>query len=85
VKKARAASEQVKKWKDQEGFKPEQVITLKVQGNPKRAGAALRFNFYKDGMTVAQYQETMKSNGGTPKLAMADMRWDFAKGYIDIK
>jgi hypothetical protein len=85
AKGTKKVSGTVAKWRAQDAFQPGQKIHLLVQGNPKRRGAAERYAEYKEGMTVAQYQEAMKAKGSSPKLAMADMRWDYAAGFIDIK
>jgi hypothetical protein len=82
---AKKLSETVIKWRAQPKFEPSQKITILSEGNPKRGTAAKRFAFYKNGMTVAQYQEVMAQNEGSARLAMADMRWDFVAGFINIK
>ena len=72
-------------WRAQAKFEPTQKITLLVQGNPKRRTAATRYAFYKNGMTVGQYQDVMSKNNGSAKQAMVDMRWDYVSKFIDIK
>lgn len=57
-------------------FKDDMKITILVEGNPKRAGAAARFALYKKGMTVAEYLAA----GGT----MADIRWDVKQEFISV-
>lgn len=78
-------SETTIKYRAQPKFDVNKKITLKVTKNPKSRGAAQRFSFYKNGMTVGEYQEVMKANGSSPKLAMDDMRWDYVSGFIDIQ
>lgn len=55
------------------------VITILATYNPKRknSGGHARFELYKDGMTVAEYVAI----GGKA----ADIRYDIAKGNIEIK
>jgi hypothetical protein len=48
--------------------------------NPKRANAAKRFTYYKDGMSVADYIKKV----GDRVLAVADVRWDTKKGWIKL-
>lgn len=79
-------SDTVVKWRAQDGFKPEQVITLLSKDNPKRRGAGQRFALYKDGMSVQAYIDVMKeSMKRTAKQTMGDIRWDFAAGFISVK
>ena len=72
-------------WRAQAKFEPTQKITLLVQGNPKRRTAATRYAFYKNVITVGQYQEVISKNCGSSKQAMVDMRWDYVSKFIDIK
>jgi hypothetical protein len=79
-------SDTVVKWRAQDGFKPEQVITLLSKDNPKRRGAGERFAKYTDGMSVQAYIDVMKeSMKRTAKQTMGDIRWDYAAGFISIK
>jgi hypothetical protein len=79
-------SDTVVKWRAQDGFKPEQVITLLTKDNPKRRGAGDRFAKYTDGMSVQAYIDVMKeSMKRTAKQTMGDIRWDYAAGFISIK
>jgi len=59
-------------------FKDEQVVTLLVDYNPKRAGSAsnLRFENYEDGATVA---DTLKAG-----VTSGDLSWDVEHGLIKI-
>jgi hypothetical protein len=52
-------------------------IKVIVKENPKRAAAADRFALYKNGMTVDEYLEA----GGK----RADVNWDVAQGFIEVK
>ena len=77
-------------------FNDDHIITLKVQDNPKnpRNGATggqarswLRFNLYKDGMTVRQYKDAVAQAGaavGPKGYAAADLIWDTQHGFISI-
>jgi len=69
------------------------VITLNVAENPKikfgHNGAPLksyvRFNLYRDGMTVAEYKTlVLGSAAGGKGYAAADLIWDTARGFITI-
>ncbi len=52
-------------------------ITIKSKSNPKRGTAAVRFDLYKNGMTVEAY---IKAGG-----AIRDVRWDVKQNFISIK
>jgi hypothetical protein len=80
-------SDTVVKWRAQDGFKPEQVITLLRKDNPKRRGAGERFAKYVDGMSVQAYIDVMKGQtpSRTAKQTMGDIRWDVASEFISIK
>jgi len=77
-------------------FNDDHIITLRVSGNPKnpRNGATggqarswLRFNLYKDGMTVRQYKDAVAQAGaavGPKGYAAADLIWDTEHGFISI-
>jgi hypothetical protein len=84
AKKARKFSETFIKWKALKNFPVEAKISLLVKENPKRMDAARRFSFYKEGMTVAQYLAVTKEHNIRPALANADIRWDYAAGYIMV-
>jgi hypothetical protein len=77
-------------------FNDDHVITLRVTANPKnpRNGATggqarswLRFNLYKDGMTVRQYKDAVAAAGvavGPKGYAAADLIWDTEHGFIAV-
>ncbi len=52
-----------------EDFRPFQVITILPNGkpNPKRQDAKRRFDLYKDGMTVQEYEHTPRSTQMTQR------------------
>lgn len=52
-------------------------ITILVEGNPKKGTAAVRFDLYKNGMTVGKYIEL----GGQ----LRDCAWDSKVGFISVK
>jgi hypothetical protein len=85
VKKPRDHSPTYKAWKTIKNFPAEAKISLIATGNPKRRDAARRFDFYKEGMTVAEYLAITKENGITNTLANADIRWDHAAGFIKVE
>jgi hypothetical protein len=74
-------------WRAQKAFEPTLKIYLLRKDNPKRAKAAVRFSLYKDAMTVQQYIDIMKDQtpSRTAKATMADIRWDVAAGFIEVK
>jgi hypothetical protein len=81
-------SEQVVRWRDTENPDTKAKITISAEAakvNPKKRGAATRFSIYKTGMTVADYIEASKKAGNSGALAMADVRWDMAAGFISVK
>lgn len=53
-------------------------VKLLVKENPKRGASRIRYNHYKDGMTVGEYVEKAGSKG------MADIRWDLEHGFIAL-
>ena len=55
------------------------VITVLVEGNPKKRTAAARFEKYKTGMTVQEYIDAI---GGDVTLGVNDVLWDSGKGWI---
>jgi hypothetical protein len=59
-------------------FKPDQVIKVLAEKNPKRAGSATagRFELYENGMTV----EAALAAG----ITTADLDYDNKKGFISI-
>jgi hypothetical protein len=67
-------------------FAPEQVIHLKVESNPKKPSGKsyARFALYEDGMTVAQYVQRSVEAGNKETVAIADLRWDTARKFIEV-
>jgi hypothetical protein len=67
-------------------FSPEQVIHVKVESNPKKPSGKsyTRFALYEDGLTVAQYVQRSVDAGNKESLAYADLRWDVARGFIEV-
>lgn len=57
-------------------------IVVLADGNPKKRDCARRFDLYraKGGQTVAGYVAAV----GDRRLALADIRWDAAKGWIRV-
>jgi membrane protein involved in colicin uptake len=53
-------------------------IKILTKDNPKRGASRIRYNHYRDGMTVADYVERAGSKG------MADIRWDLEHGFIQL-
>jgi hypothetical protein len=89
---------QVQRWKALVASKAyadgKGIITLTQAGRgdkPKRnkgtskLGALDRFRLYKDGQTVAEYTALVKEKGSTAAQGMDDVRWDVAKGLIEVK
>ena len=56
------------------------VIYVKVQGNPKKAEAATRFGYYRDGLTVEGYIKAV----GDRRQALRDLAWDVRKGWVEV-
>jgi hypothetical protein len=64
------------------------TITLTDKGradNPKRKNALAKFKLYRNGMSVAEYIEASHKFGTSKATAQADIRWDVAKGLIEVK
>jgi hypothetical protein len=60
-------------------FPSEGVITLRVEGNPKRKGSKSYDRFkYRNGMTVSQ---AIAQEGGP---TYADLKWDSEHGFIAV-
>jgi hypothetical protein len=83
--KTKKLSEQTKKWKNTPAFELTQVITKVAKDNPKSRNAAVKFALYEEGMTVGAYIEKSHKAGTTKAMAMADVRWDHAAGFITVK
>lgn len=62
------------------GVKDTDVIRIHAKGNPKKGTAAVRYNHYKDGMTVKDYIDAV----GDRKQALRDMAWDRKQGWISF-
>jgi hypothetical protein len=62
------------------------TVTLLVAGNPKKPGSAsaARFALYKNGITVAAYQQAVVAAGQPLRLAAADLLWDQRHGFIKL-
>lgn len=58
-------------------FDPSMKITVSVDKNPKRGGAAARFDLYAKNNTVEKYLAA----GGL----MADIRWDVKQAFIKVE
>ena len=58
--------------------RPTDVIRLLVDANPKSGKSRLRFDRYRDGMTVSEYREVIRSTLGSEEAAKceADLKWD---------
>ena len=56
-----------------------------AQGNPKGQGSAKQFDLYRDGMTVQQYVEAVLDDGGTERVALLDICWDFNHQFITLR
>lgn len=62
------------------------TITDKGRGEkPKAKNALAKFRLYRDGMSVAEYIEASHKFGTSKATAQADIRWDVAKGLIEVK
>ncbi len=68
-------------------FTDQQVIRLKVAGNPKRPSGKsyVRFGLHQDGLTVAEYVQKSVDAGNKAALAHDDLRWDAAHGFIEVE
>lgn len=87
AKKERKQSETVTLWKAQKDALPANAkITVKPEylaSNPKKRGAGVRFSWYKNGQSVAEYCKLSKDNGHSG--AESDVKWDIAAGFITIE
>ena len=59
-------------------------VKVLAEGNPKRGKSAERFALYADARTVADYVAACTKAGYTRAKALADVRWDAAKGLIEV-
>jgi hypothetical protein len=60
------------------GPTPSDTIRLLVTDNPKRGKSRLRYDCYRDGMTVGGYEETVRKRLGDleAKKCTGDLQWD---------
>jgi len=65
-------------------FAEDQTIKVLVKDNPKKAGAAIRFALYRNGMKVSEYVKAAMKAGASESYANADLRWDSSHGWIAI-
>jgi hypothetical protein len=87
-KKPKTPSPTVVAWKMLEKPATNGVIRIMANyatQNPKRKTAGERFSYYRDGMTVQQYLDTMKAHGRTNAMCWLDIKWDIAAGFIDVE
>jgi hypothetical protein len=71
-----AAAKESAAAESKKSAKMDKKIKVLVKENPKRAGAAKRYDLYTDGMTVREYIE----KGGL----MADIWWDEKQKFISL-
>jgi uracil-DNA glycosylase len=57
---------------------PSNVIRLLTRENPKRGKSRLRFDCYRDGMTVAEYERAVRQRLGEieARKCKGDLKWD---------
>jgi len=82
-KKNKRINRFVQAFLDQKELPEHGVITI-LKKDPKKQKALIRFQQYKDGMTVKQYVDHMKTLGVSNSQAKRDVRWDFSKGFINV-
>lgn len=68
----------------------DKFVVVVVKDPKKRGESAKRFACYRPGMTMAQYLEAATAAGVNEKpvkkaLALSDLRWDYAHGFIDFQ
>ncbi len=63
------------------------VIRLLAPRNPKSGKSFVRFQCYRDGMTIAEYEEGVRANCGAveAKKCRADLKWDSERRFIRIE
>ncbi|WP_294537569.1 hypothetical protein [uncultured Rhodoblastus sp.] len=63
------------------------VIRLLIRENPKSGKSRLRFDCYRDGMTVADYEKAVlqKLGAAEAKKCKPDLKWDIARHFIRIE
>lgn len=86
VAKEEPAEAPAAKMRGPRGVTEDAVITLNVEGNPKREGskAFQAFSHYEDGMTVGAYCDAMEASG-LGKEATPNLVYDAAHGFIAIE
>jgi hypothetical protein len=57
-------------------FSKESILTVTATTNPKRGESAKRFDAYVSGQPVSASLEA--------GVSMGDVRWDYARGWIEI-
>jgi hypothetical protein len=74
-------------WKATKDFPDTARIVVLSAENPKKRGAAAKFNHYKrgaEGMTVGEYIEASHKAGNAKAVAKEDVKWDFTAGFISV-
>jgi hypothetical protein len=67
------------------GVLSENATITHVAPNPKKGKSALRYaQFYKVGITVAQFVAAYKAANLPGVLARNDLRWDLQHGFITL-
>ncbi len=70
-------------------YGPNDVIHLIVPGNPKISNrkSILRFDCYRDGMALAEYEAAVLAALGADEAAKCrkDLRWDTEHNFIQIE
>jgi hypothetical protein len=62
------------------------AVIASVAPNPKRGKSATRYaQFYKVGITVAEFVAAYKAANLPGQLARADLRWDLQHGLITLQ
>lgn len=65
--------------------KGEGVIKVTAKVNPRDGAAALRFDLYRDGMTVDEYCAAVVAKKlSDRRLAIRDVAWNAARGWISV-
>jgi hypothetical protein len=86
-KKKRKFSAHHLAWKATKDFPDTARIVVLSAENPKKRGAATKFNHYKrgaEGMTVGEYIEASHKAGNAKAVAKEDVKWDFTAGFISV-
>ena len=63
------------------------VIRLQIRENPKIGKSRLRFDCYRDGMTIADYELAVRQRLGAFEASKCkpDLKWDSTRGFIRIE